>query len=82
MDIIEKYYNKYNIPSVEKLYKVMKDDKIDMNKNDIKNFISKQSEVQIHYKKAKTILTLITVLSPNTMYQIDIFDLSKYYKTD
>jgi hypothetical protein len=79
---IEKYYNKYNFPSVEKLYKLMKSDEIDIKKDDIKNFINKQSEAQIHRKKNPKKLTPIAVLNPNSMFQIDIFDLSKYYKTN
>jgi spore coat polysaccharide biosynthesis protein SpsF (cytidylyltransferase family) len=46
-DIIEQYYENFNYPSVDKLYKLLKDDNHDVKKKDVKDFLDKQEEAQI-----------------------------------
>ena len=54
-DIIEQYYENFNYPSVDKLYKLLKDDNHDVKKKDVKDFLDKQEEAQIlkETKKSK-----------------------------
>ena len=81
-DIIEEYYNNFNFPSVDKLYKLLKADKHDIKKKDIENFLNKQEEAQVfkEAKKSKQKLGHITSLQPNSIWQVDIYYLMKYYK--
>ena len=46
-DIIEQYYENFNYPSADKLYKLLKDDKHDVKKKDIIDYLNKQEEAQI-----------------------------------
>ena len=41
-DIIEQYYENFNYPSVDKLYKLLKDDNHNVKKKDVKDFLDKQ----------------------------------------
>ena len=43
---IEKYYEDFNFPSADKLYKLMKKDGYDINKKDIISYLSKKEEIQ------------------------------------
>jgi len=81
-ELIEKYYNEYNYPSIDKLYKLLKDDGHSIKKKDIESYLSKQEEAQIfkETKKVKSKLGHITSLQPNTIWQIDIYYLMKYHK--
>jgi hypothetical protein len=81
-ELIEKYYNEYNFPGVDKLYKLLKEDGHSIKKKDIESFLNKQEEVQIfkETKKVKSKLGHITSLQPNTIWQVDIFYLMKYHK--
>ena len=45
-DIIEQYYEAYNFPSVNKLYTLLRDDKHDVKKKDIEEYLNKKEEVQ------------------------------------
>ena len=49
---IEKYYEDYNFPSADKLYKLMKKDGYDIAKKDIISYLSKKEEVQ-QFKESK-----------------------------
>ena len=81
-DIIEEYYNNFNFPGVDKLYKLLKDDGHKIKKKDIEIFLSKQQEAQVfkEAKKSKQKLGHITSLQPNSIWQVDIYYLMKYYK--
>jgi hypothetical protein len=81
-DIIEQYYENYNYPSVDKLYKLLKDDKHDVKKKDIQDYLNKQEEAQIlkETKKTKSQLGHITSLKPNYIWQLDIYYMMKYHK--
>jgi len=46
-EIIEKYYNDFNFPSVDKLYKLMKDDKYNIKKPIIQKYIDSKLETQL-----------------------------------
>ena len=77
-DIINKYYEEYNFPSLDKLYKLIKIDNKNINKNEIKDFLLLQSEAQIlkeNKQVRKKKLQPIASLEPNTSFQIDSFDL-------
>ena len=81
-DIIEQYYENFNYPSNEKLYKLLKSDGHKIKMKDIESFLSKKEEVQIfkEQKKIKSKLGHITSMSPNSIWQVDIYYLMKYYK--
>ena len=83
-DIIEQYYEAYNFPSVNKLYTLLRDDKHDVKKKDIEDYLNKKEEVQIfkEAKKSKKKLGHITSMQPNFSWQIDIYYLMKYYKAN
>ena len=52
-DIIEEYYNNFNFPSVDKLFKLLKaDGHDDIKKKDIETYLNKQQEAQV-FKEAK-----------------------------
>ena len=51
---IESYYDLYNYPSVDKLYKLLKGDGYDYKKKDVLIFLSKKVEVQ-QFKKLKNL---------------------------
>jgi ribosomal protein L21E len=78
--IIKDYYEEYNYTSTDKLYKIMKKDGIDVSKDQIKVFIDSQTEQQLtkQTKEDKKKYGHIVSFNPDTNYQIDIFDLSKY----
>ena len=79
---IEKYYENFNFPSADKLYKLMKKDNYDITKKEIISYLSKKQEVQ-QFKETKSSKKKqghIIAHSPNASWQIDIFVLQKYYK--
>ena len=77
-------YEKYNFPSADKLYKLIKENNLDIPKKEIKEYISNQEENQLltvpHERKAD--LGHITASYKNEFWQMDLFDLSKYYKAN
>jgi len=81
-DIIEQYYENFNYPSADKLYKLLKDDNHNVKKKDVKDFLDKQEEAQIlkETKKSKSELGHITSLKPNYIWQLDIYYMMKYHK--
>ena len=81
-DKIAEFYEKYNFPSADKLYKLLKANGNDIKKKDIETFLNKQEEAQIfkEVKKSKKKLGHITASSPNFTWQLDIYYLMKYYK--
>jgi hypothetical protein len=77
---LKEYYENYNYPSVDKLYTILKKDGIIISKDRIKKFIDNQTEQQLtkQTKEKKNKLGHIISFNPDTSYQIDIFDISKY----
>ena len=79
--IIDKYYENYNFPSANKLYKIMKDDNVSVSKKDVETYISSLEEVQITKEiKAPKTNGHITAMCPHQIWQIDIFILQKFVK--
>ena len=78
-DIIEEYYNSSNFASVDKIYKLMKEDNHNIKKSDIKKYIDTKTEAQLlkESKKSKLKLGHITSLKPYSIFQMDIFYLTK-----
>ena len=83
-DIIEEVWEKYNYPSVDKLYKLLKDEKYDIKRSDITNYLNSKVEVQLlkETKDSKKKLGHITSFKPNSVWNMDIFYLQKYYKSN
>jgi len=81
-NIIEEYYNNFNYPSIDKLYKLLKADGHDIKKKDIESYLNKQQEAQVfkEAKKTKNQLGHITSMRENYIWQLDIFYLMKYHK--
>jgi len=81
-NIIEQYYEQYNYPSVDKLYKYLKADGHKTTKKYIDEYLSKKNEVQQfkEVKKSKKKMGHILSNSPNEKWQLDIFYLIKYHK--
>ena len=77
---IEKYYTKYNYPSVGKLHKLMKTDDIDVTQKQIKDYIDNKIEAQLLKVKKPTKKRQghITSITYQDSAQLDIYDLSKY----
>ena len=80
-EIIENYYSNYNFSSVEKLYKLMKDDNHNVKKAAIQKYIEGKKEVQLlkESKNSKLKLGHITSFKPNSVWNMDIFYLQKYH---
>ena len=84
-NIIEFFYEKYNYPAVDKLYKLLKaEGETDITKKEIQDYLSRKDEVQQfkESKKSKKKLGHITAHLPHLQCQIDIFFLQKYYKAN
>lgn len=81
-DIIEQYYDSSNYGSVDKLYKLMKNDNHNIKKSDIKKYIDNKTESQLlkESKQSKLKLGHITSFKPFSVFQMDIFFLQKYHK--
>jgi ribosomal protein L21E len=78
--IINKYYNNYNFPSLDRLYKILKDNDENVSRKDVQKFLNKQYEyemLKVKQKKKKK-FGHITAFSYQQFAQMDIFDLSKY----
>jgi hypothetical protein len=78
--IIEDTYIEFNLPSVDKLYTILKKQGHSIPKDKIKSFIDKLNEQQLtkQTKINKKSYGSIVSFHPNVNFQIDIFDLSKY----
>jgi transposase InsO family protein len=81
---IEKYYKIYKYPNLERLYSYLKDDNVSVTKKQVKEFLSNQASKQITQQKKvfKKDGGHIVALAPDELWQIDIFYLPKYYKTN
>lgn len=83
-EIIEKYYKKYNYPSVEKLYNIIKihEPNTSIKRDNIKNFLSKRLEYELFKiilaKAIKKKQGRIIASFYEQLCQLDIYDLSKY----
>lgn len=80
-NIIDDIYNENNYPSLEKLYKLVKLDHPHISKNEVKSFLDNQLGEQLlktTKNKSRKKLGKITATYENEMWQLDIFDLSKY----
>ena len=79
-DIIKEVYEDYNLPSLDKLYTILKKKGHNISKDKIKLFLDKLNEQQLtkQTKTDKSKFGSIVAFHPNEMFQIDIFDLSKY----
>ena len=77
-------YEKYNFPNADKLYKVVKENKLPISRKEIKEYLNNQEETQLltvpHERKAD--LGHITASFKNEFWQMDLYDLSKYYKAN
>ena len=80
-NIIEQYYEQYNYPSVDKLYKYLKADGHKTTKKYIDEYLSKKMKSN-NLKKLKKVKKMGHILSnsPNEKWQLDIFYLIKYHK--
>ena len=83
-DIIEKYYIKYKFPNLERLYNYLKNDDISVTKKQVKLFLDNQMNKQITTQKKvlKSNRGHIVAYFKNELWQIDIFFLPKYYKSN
>ena len=74
MEKIKEYYEEYNYPKTDKLYKIMKADDISISKNDIKKYIDSLNEVQIvKLVKQPKATGKIYAFAENESWQVDIF---------
>ena len=80
--IVDEYYEKYNFPSVDKLYKYLKADNISVTKKEVDEYLLTLNEVQLtkETKIKKADDGHITAMFANQIWQIDIFILQKYVK--
>ena len=85
MDLtIEKYFKIYKYPNLERLYGYLKNDNVSVTKKQVKEFLSNQASKQITQQKKifKKDGGHIIAFAPDELWQIDIFYLPKYYKTN
>jgi len=77
-------YEKYNFPSADKLYKIIKENNLNIPKSEVKDYLSNQEETQLLTvpQERKADLGHITASFKNEFWQMDLFDLSKYYKSN
>ena len=84
MNIIQEYYENFNFPASEKLYRLLKKDGHNFKKKDIEDFLLKQKEhemLKVKQVKKKQI-GHITAFTFKENAQMDIFDISKYSKNN
>lgn len=83
-EIIEKYYIKYKYPNLQRLYDYMKEDNISVTRKQIKEFLESQVSKQVTQTKKvfKSENGHIVAFNINELWQIDIFYLPKYYKSN
>ena len=82
-NIIDEIYNENNYPALEKLYKLVKSDHPKITKNEVKDFLDNQLGEQLlktTKKKSRKKLGTITANYENELWNLDIFDLSKFAK--
>ena len=79
-EIIKKYYDNYLYPSLNEMYRYMKEDKVSVTKAQIKTWLDLQEENQItkETKDKKKTYGHITAFLENQSWQMDIFILQKY----
>jgi IS30 family transposase len=84
MNIVQEYYENYNFPGSEKLYRLLKKDGHNFKKKDIDDFLAKQKEHEmLKVKQVKKKQTgHITAFTYKENAQMDIFDISKYSKNN
>ena len=77
-------YEKYNFPSADKLYRIIKENNLTIPKKEIKEYLNTQEETQLLTvpQERKSDLGHITASYKNEFWQMDLFDLSKYYKSN
>ena len=79
MNQIQTIYEENNFPALERLYKLVKKANPDVKRKEIKEFLNNLENVQItKEQKNKKATGHIVASSFNEVWQIDIFDLSKY----
>jgi hypothetical protein len=85
-EIIANIYEEENYPGLEKLYKIIKKVNNDIKRTDVKKFLQQQLEYQLlkqkHKATRKNKLGHLTATFENEIWQIDIYDLSKYETTN
>ena len=79
-DIIEQYYLDNNYPNSDKLYKILKKNNINIPLAHIKEWMKLQQVEQIMKPVINKTTGHIVAFKENEFWNIDIFDLSKYYK--
>ena len=79
-NIIEEYYLQNNYPSADKLYKLLKKDNHSIAFSRVKEWLSKQEVEQVMKPVKKQTTGHIVAFKENEIWNIDIFDLSKYDK--
>jgi len=77
-------FEKYNFPSADKLHKIIKENNLEIPRKEIKEFLSNQEETQLLAvpQERKADLGHITASYRNEFWQMDLYDLSKYYKSN
>ena len=79
---LEKYYIKFNYPASSTFLKLLKNEGLKYTKNEVDDFISHRTEQQqttITTEKRKDLGKLVSYY-PLSLIQMDIYDLSKYYR--
>ena len=75
MSNLEKYYEAYNFPSLDKFYTLIKKDGVSINKSDVKLFLDSLESEQLMKQQVfdKNSLGAITAMGVNREWQIDLF---------
>ena len=75
---LQSIYKKYNYPSKNKLYALAKKEGVKATHKEIEDFLNKQSTQQIFSKKVKQKPGHIVAFEPDTRFQMDLIDMSKF----
>jgi hypothetical protein len=77
---LQEIYESNGYPAIDKFFKIVKQQKLNFTRDDIKQFLDKQQVAQLHKKKVKRVKgTPITTTGMNMEWQIDLLDMSKFY---
>ena len=75
-------YEKYDFPGVDKLYKIAKQNNLNVTYKQVKEVIENQKVAQLHRKAPKRTNHPITTSNKNLEYQMDLLDMKKFYNTN
>ena len=78
-DILNEIYVKEGFPAAKKLYEIAKERNLKVTMKQVQDFLANQETYQLHRRKPKHISRPITTGAPQSEYQMDLLDMSKFW---